>query len=122
MPSSLPLFSTKSLLSVDLEPGKPPILRIGSTGDAASWAAEHRDALRAVVAEHGAVLVRGLGLSDPAETEAVFRRLAGTLMTERRPSRPGGATPTACTPRRSGRRTSRCACTTNSATPWNSPA
>ena len=29
-----------------------------------SWAAEHRDALRAVVAEHGAVLVRGLGLRD----------------------------------------------------------
>ncbi|MER5228238.1 TauD/TfdA family dioxygenase [Streptomyces flaveus] len=79
MPSSLPL----SMLSVDLQPGKPPILHVGSTGDAASWAAEHRDALRAVVAEHGAVLVRGLGLSDPAETEAVFRRLAGTLMTEK---------------------------------------
>ncbi|WP_246568573.1 amino acid adenylation domain-containing protein [Streptomyces flaveus] len=79
MPSSLPL----SMLSVDLQPGKPPILHVGSTGDAASWAAEHRDALRAAVAEHGAVLVRGLGLSDPAETEAVFRRLAGPLMTEK---------------------------------------
>ena len=40
------------------------MLRADAAGDAASWAAEHRDALRAVVAEHGAVLVRGLGLRD----------------------------------------------------------
>jgi len=39
--------------------------------------------LRAVVAEHGAVLVRGLGLRDPAEVTAVFQRLATTLMIER---------------------------------------
>ena len=36
-----------------------------------------------VVAEHGAVLVRGLGLRDAAETTAVFRRLAGNLMSEK---------------------------------------
>jgi alpha-ketoglutarate-dependent taurine dioxygenase len=51
--------------------------------DAPSWAAEHRDALRAMVAEHGSVLVRGLGLRDAAEVGAVFRRLASGLMTER---------------------------------------
>jgi alpha-ketoglutarate-dependent taurine dioxygenase len=39
--------------------------------------------LRAVVAEHGAVLVRGLGLRDAAGTTAVFRQLATTLMTEK---------------------------------------
>jgi alpha-ketoglutarate-dependent taurine dioxygenase len=72
-----------SLLDVEQQPGKPPILRVEATGDAPSWAAEHRDALRAVVAEHGSVLVRGLGLRDAAETTAVFRRLATTLMTER---------------------------------------
>ena len=72
-----------SLLDVDLQPGKPPILRVEATGDAAGWAAEHRDALRAVVAEHGAVLVRGLGLRDAAEVSAVFRRLATGLMTEK---------------------------------------
>ena len=55
-----------------------------AAGDAPSWAAEHRDALRAIVAEHGSVLVRGLGLRDAAEVGAVFRQLAGTgLMTER---------------------------------------
>ena len=72
-----------SLLDVDLQPGKPPILRVEATGDAPGWAVEHRDALRAVVAEHGAVLVRGLGLRDAAETTAVFQRLATTLMIER---------------------------------------
>ncbi len=78
--SSLPLTS---LLDMELQPGKPPILRAEATGDAAGWAAEHRDALRAVVAEHGAVLVRGIGLRDAAQTTAVFRRLAANLMTEK---------------------------------------
>ena|SRR5689334_4749867 len=71
-----------SLPNVDLQPGKPPMLRVSAiTGDSARWAAEHRKALRALVAEHGALLVRGLGLRDTAETEAVFRQL-GSLMTE----------------------------------------
>jgi alpha-ketoglutarate-dependent taurine dioxygenase len=72
-----------SLLDVDLEPGKPPILRAETAGDAVGWAADHRDALRAVVTEHGSVLVRGLGLRDAAETRAVFQWLAAGLMIER---------------------------------------
>jgi alpha-ketoglutarate-dependent taurine dioxygenase len=60
-----------------------PILRAEEPGDAPRWAAEHREALRAVVAEHGAVLVRGLGLHDAAGTTAVFQRLASTLMIEK---------------------------------------
>ncbi|MFH8475458.1 TauD/TfdA family dioxygenase [Streptomyces sp. NPDC018000] len=75
--------STASLVDVELEPGRPPLLRADATGDALSWAAEHRDALRAVVAEHGSVLVRGLGLREAAETGAVFARLATGLMTEK---------------------------------------
>ncbi len=71
-----------SLPDVDLQPGKPPVLRARTTGDAARWAAEHRNALRALVAEHGSLLVRGLGLRDAAQTEAVFRRL-GSLLAER---------------------------------------
>jgi alpha-ketoglutarate-dependent taurine dioxygenase len=75
--------SLTSLLNVELHPGKPPMLQAETTGggDAAHWAAKHRDPLRALVAEHGSLLVRGLGLRDAAETEAVFRRL-GNLMTE----------------------------------------
>lgn len=74
--------SPTSALNVDLQPGKPPILRVEATGDAVRWAAEHRSGLRALVTEHGALLVRGLGLRNAAETEAVFRQL-GSLMTER---------------------------------------
>src|SRR6266542_1409778 len=71
-----------SLLSVDLKPGRLPILLAEAAGEPARWAAEQRNALRAFVAEHGSLLVRGLGLRDAAQTEAVFRQL-GTLMTER---------------------------------------
>src|SRR5207244_5347472 len=64
------------------QPVKPPILRFSATGDPARWAAEHRNSLRAFVGEHGSLLVRGLGLRDAAETEAVFRQL-GSLKAER---------------------------------------
>ena len=74
--------SPTSLFNVDRHPGKPPLLPVEATGGAARWAAEHRNALRALVAEHGALLVRGLGLRDAAETEAVFRQL-GSLIPER---------------------------------------
>jgi alpha-ketoglutarate-dependent taurine dioxygenase len=59
------------------------ILRAGGAADATSWAAEHRAALRADVAEHGSVHVRGLGLSDATEVAAVFGTLANGLMSER---------------------------------------
>jgi alpha-ketoglutarate-dependent taurine dioxygenase len=72
-----------SVLDVDLRPGRPPMLRTEATGDPPGWAAEHRDALRATVTEYGSLLVRGLGLGEPAEVGAVFRRLATGLMTER---------------------------------------
>ena len=73
--------SPTSLLTVDVRPRKPPMLRVEATGDALRWTAEHRDALRCAVAQHGSLLVRGLGLRDAAETESVFRQL-GSLMTE----------------------------------------
>ncbi|WP_405868090.1 TauD/TfdA family dioxygenase [Streptomyces sp. NBC_00005] len=77
------------LPDIDQAPGRPPLLHAKSDGDAASWAAEHRNALRAAVAEHGSLLVRGLGLSEPAATEAVFRHLSsGRLMADREPFAP----------------------------------
>jgi alpha-ketoglutarate-dependent taurine dioxygenase len=87
--------SPASLLHPDLRPGKPPVLQAEATGDAPDWAAQHRDALRTVVAEHGCVLVRGLGLEGAAGADAVFRRLATGLMTEKeafasRRAYPGG--------------------------------
>src|SRR3989449_11192906 len=74
--------SLTSLLNVDLQPGRPPILRVEATGDAARWESEHRNALRAFVAEHRSLLVRGLGLRGAAGTEADFRQPGG-LITER---------------------------------------
>ncbi len=71
---------------IDVAPGQPPVVRADGgpgSGTATAWAAGHRDALRAVVAEHGCVLVRGLGLRDAAGTGAVFRELAGRLMAEK---------------------------------------
>ena len=47
-----------------------------AAGDPAGWAAHHRGRPARRVAEHGAVLVRGLGLRDPAEVGAVFRLLS----------------------------------------------
>jgi alpha-ketoglutarate-dependent taurine dioxygenase len=75
--------SLASLLAVDLQSGKPPMLRAEAAGDAPGWAASHRDGLRAVVAKYGSVLVRGLGLREAAETGAVFRRLSSDLMAEK---------------------------------------
>lgn len=72
-----------SLLGLNLQPGQLPVLLAGTIDDPPSWAAEHRDALRAVVTEHGSVLIRGLELRDPVLTEAVFRQLCNGLMTER---------------------------------------
>jgi alpha-ketoglutarate-dependent taurine dioxygenase len=75
--------SAASLLDVERQPGKPPLMRVAVTDDAPTWAAEHREGLRALVAEHGSVLVRGLGLRDAGEIGAVFARLANGLVTER---------------------------------------
>ena len=66
-----PPSSPASLLDVDVQLGKPPILRIDARGDAPRWAAAHRDAVRAVLVQHGSLLIRGLGLRDAAQTEAV---------------------------------------------------
>ena len=43
--------SPASLLDVDLQPDQPAVLRVQTAADAPSWAAEHRDALRAVLAK-----------------------------------------------------------------------
>jgi alpha-ketoglutarate-dependent taurine dioxygenase len=79
---------TTSLLDVDPRPGKPPVLRAETSGDARSWASANRDAVRAVVAEHGSVLVRGLGLGDVAEVGAVFERFGTGPMAESEPFAP----------------------------------
>ncbi|MDH6625541.1 alpha-ketoglutarate-dependent taurine dioxygenase [Streptomyces sp. LBL] len=82
--------SSETLLAdVALAPGSPPLLSADAAGDPAHWAAEHRDALRALVAGHGSVLVRGLGLTDPVLAEGVFRQVSGDgLMPDQEPFAP----------------------------------
>jgi alpha-ketoglutarate-dependent taurine dioxygenase len=70
-------------LDVSLRPDRPALLHVDPPVDPARWAAQYREALRAQVTEHGALLVRGLGLRDADQVGAVFARLAGELMTER---------------------------------------
>ncbi|GGX43682.1 TauD/TfdA family dioxygenase [Streptomyces chryseus] len=84
----MPISPPASPLNLELRSGHPPVLPAGTAGgappgDHGHWAAEHRDALHALVAEHGAVLVRGLGLHDADGTGTVFRQLARALMTEK---------------------------------------
>ena len=68
---------------VHRRPSAPPLLSAAVSGDAAGWAARHRDDLRALVHEEGSVLIRGLPVREAAEAAAVFRALADGLMTER---------------------------------------
>ncbi len=73
-----------TLLQVSSHSGQPTLLAADAAGDPGGWAREHREALAATVAEHGVVLVRGLGLTGLADVRAVFQPLAGRgLMTER---------------------------------------
>ncbi|MBL1103744.1 TauD/TfdA family dioxygenase [Streptomyces sp. 5-8] len=78
----MPSSSLAAPLDVELRPDRPALLRVDPPDDTASWAAEFREALRAQVTEHGALLVRGLGLRDADQAGAVFARLTDGLMTE----------------------------------------
>ncbi|MEV6813965.1 TauD/TfdA family dioxygenase [Micromonospora sp. NPDC051296] len=62
--------------------GRLPIIT-GEGGEAESWVAANRDALRSAVAEQGAIMVRGLGIADIAEAAAVSKLLADRLLSER---------------------------------------
>lgn len=70
-------------LEPDVRLDRVPVLTTDPTDDPSRWAAEHREELRSVVTEHGAVLVRGLGLRDVPGTASVFGRLASGLMDEK---------------------------------------
>ncbi|MFI6641751.1 TauD/TfdA family dioxygenase [Streptomyces sp. NPDC050504] len=70
---------------VVLTEGRPALLQLpaGTVADPVAWAAEHRAALRATLAEHGAVLVRGLGIADARTVGRVAGELLDSVLTER---------------------------------------
>jgi alpha-ketoglutarate-dependent taurine dioxygenase len=76
--------SPRIQLDVERQAGRPPMLTVEDGRNPVQWSEQHREALRAAVAEHGAVLVRGLGLQDATEVAAVFRGLVPSgLMPDR---------------------------------------
>lgn len=70
-------------LAAEWEPGRPATVRAPAVDDPARWAAGARDELHTALVEHGAVLVRGLGLHDPEGVAAVLRRLDVEPVAER---------------------------------------
>ncbi|MBC3192717.1 TauD/TfdA family dioxygenase [Pseudonocardia sp. C8] len=74
---------TGSLLGVRLHPGRPPVLDAGPAGDATGWCERYGDALSELVDEHGAVVVRGLGLRTVADVSGVAARLGSGSHVER---------------------------------------
>lgn len=80
MPSPPP----KASFDVERKPGRPPMIAVENGCDPLQWAEKYQGALRWAVSKNGAVLVRGLGLRDPAQVAEVYRRLVPTgLMQER---------------------------------------
>lgn len=67
--------TTVSPLDPEWGPGRPAMLRAAAGDGPARWAAGARDELRTALVEHGAVLVRGLGLRDPGGVAAVLGQL-----------------------------------------------
>ncbi|MGV9340862.1 TauD/TfdA family dioxygenase [Streptomyces sp. NPDC003688] len=79
-------MSTSSLaapLDVESRPDRPAVAHVDTPADVTSWAAQYREVLRTQVTEHGALLIRGLGLRDTEQVGAVLSRLTGGLLTER---------------------------------------
>ncbi|MCX4803087.1 TauD/TfdA family dioxygenase [Streptomyces sp. NPDC058682] len=70
---------------VEKTAGRPAMLGLQGPApvDPVAWAAEHRTFLRAAVAEHGALLVRGLGLGDADTVARVSRELLDRIVVER---------------------------------------
>src|SRR5262245_50501208 len=65
------------LVAVAHSNGKPPIMHAACD---ASWLKSEKDAIDAAVAKHGALFVRGLGLSDASQCALSFRQLADLIL------------------------------------------
>jgi alpha-ketoglutarate-dependent taurine dioxygenase len=80
--------------------GTPPTVVAEVSDDAPGWAAQHPE-VRALAAQHGSVLIRGLGLHDAPGFGAIACQLGGTPATEVEafaPRQPCGASVYSSTP------------------------
>jgi alpha-ketoglutarate-dependent taurine dioxygenase len=69
-------------LEVVTAPGRTPVAEVAAE-DPAAWAARHRAEVREAVLRHGALLLRGLDVTDVAGADRVSRALLDTRMPER---------------------------------------
>ncbi|MEV6678945.1 TauD/TfdA family dioxygenase [Streptomyces erythrochromogenes] len=65
------------------EAGHPPLIHADTAADPMRWVSGHRDTLMAAVTEHGAALVRGLGIDEPTSVGEILLRLGVEPMAER---------------------------------------
>ena len=75
--------SATTRLDVTPQPGGLPLILAETNGDIPKWVTLNRDSLRAAATEHGAVLVRGLSLTDRAYVAALFDYLSTDLVSDR---------------------------------------
>lgn len=73
---------------VSVAPGRPPLLAAPSLAMEPAWLSEHRDRLRDLVSRHGALLVRGLGITDAGQAAEVSTVLLDEVMAEQEPFAP----------------------------------
>ena len=67
-------------LEIDVRPGKPAIARLNGITDAVGWATSNREAVRSSVAEHGALLIRGLPFASASGFRAITESFTDGLM------------------------------------------
>ncbi|MBB5803635.1 alpha-ketoglutarate-dependent taurine dioxygenase [Saccharothrix ecbatanensis] len=68
-----------------VEPGKPPILEVTSRCPVPDWISAHIYDLDALLLGFGAVLIRGLGVTDPAVLAEVRDRMSPVAVTDTEP-------------------------------------
>ncbi|WP_216206340.1 TauD/TfdA family dioxygenase [Amycolatopsis aidingensis] len=73
---------------LELAEGRPPLLALAGQRDPAEgerWVAEHRDRIIEAWSGYGALLLRGIGLAEPAGLERIAAALGVAITTEREP-------------------------------------
>lgn len=84
--AAVPGSHSYDVLDLTIEAARPPVVRVPrreAGDDPRAWAAERRPELSALVADHGAALVRGLDLRNPGGLGGVASVLSGSPMDER---------------------------------------
>ncbi|MFD4246987.1 TauD/TfdA family dioxygenase [Streptomyces sp. NPDC058525] len=83
MSISIPALSPRTPQQQQQQGALPPVLHIDTPAETMDWLARKRGSLLSAIAEHGAVLVRGMDLHHPAQVGNILHCLGLAPMTER---------------------------------------